>query len=183
MKLNDVVNMKTATLGWVVGSVTYILSWLATILGIGSKTLNLGKYVGVTGSLVDVNVRAQLESSGVANKLGLSVLQLLRFVPKLEWGQYLTIVIGSIVLVVLGKWIYLGLKWTPRGTPKSKLYLQLLYGAIAVTAIVSIIGGMYSIPAFVGLVLAMAIYYGLVALVLWVIVKLNFLALGKFINN
>lgn len=183
IKFNDIVNMKTAIFGAVVGTVTYLISWLATMLGIGARTFRIGDFVAVTGSLLDVNVRAQIESSGVANQFGASVLQLLRFVPNLKLGHYLTVVVGSIALVMLGKWIYVGMNQLPRGTAKTRIFLQLLYGATAFTVIVAVLGGLFSIPAFMGLLIAMAIYYGLVAFVLWAIVSLNFLGIGKFING
>lgn len=183
MKLQDIVNMKTAVFGAVVGTVTYMLSWIATIFGIGARTIKLGNFATVTGAIADVNVRSQITSSGVANRLGLYVMQLLRYVPNWDWGQYIIIVLGSIVLVMVGKAVYLGAKWTPRGSAKTKLYLQLLYGAIVITATVSLIGGMLLSMAFINLTIAMAIYYGLVALALWAIVKTNFLWLGKFITK
>lgn len=173
---------KSWILGIIVGSVTYTISYLLTFLGLAPTTVKLGNYVTVTGALVDVNLRSQIVSSGVANQLGLTVMKYLRYVPKWDWGQYIIIVLGSIALVMIGKGVY-SLRGVPKGSARFRLATQLFYGALLVTAITALLGGMLMSMAFINLAITMALYYLAVAIIVIAIDRYNVLWLSKFIKE
>lgn len=169
---------KTYWLGAIVGAVTYLLSWIITILGIAPKTIKIGNYFQATGALVDINVRQQLTSGGVANTIGLKMVQLLTAIPKWDWGDLITLVIGSIVLVIAGKWIYT-IQFVPKNT-RFKLALEMLYGAIAVVLVLTWIGKLGLFPP-INLLLTLAVYYLIIAIIVNYLAKTQ--TIGKFIRE
>lgn len=164
---------KTYFLGGIVGTVTYLISWLINLLGIAPKTIKIGSFVQVTGALVDINIREQLASGGVANRLGLKVMQLLTAVPKFNLTELITMIAGSIILVIIGKWIY-SWKITPKwkNTPPWVLAGELFYGAIVITLAVTLLGGlgMAGLPT---LAITMALYYLGVALIVGLLTRVG----------
>ena len=178
---------KTWLLGWIVGTASYLLSMLSTAIGI-TKTIKIGNYVQVTGALIDVNVRQQLSSGGIAGKLGTKLLQLLTVVPKFELIDYLTVVIGSVALVIIGRTLYTQ-RWAVKISkkPKYKLFHELFYGALAVTLITTVInimsvGVTNGLLIFSGLAIAMAIYYVIVSIVV-LLLTMMFKQLDKVLNR
>lgn len=166
-------NKKTYWLGAIVGTASYLLSLLISLLGIAPKTIKFGNYLQVTGALVDVNVRQQLTSGGMASTLGAKVMQLLTAVPKYSFVEHIMLVAGSILLVILGSWLYIYLpKW--KNTQPWKLAGELLYGASAITLFTMLWNGLSSMArgtgfvfGFLGipsLLITMAIYYLAVAI-------------------
>lgn len=168
----------TWTLGALVGTITYALSLIWTML-VPTRTLNFGNYVTVTGALVDINVRNQIMSSGVANALGAQVLKILNYVPKWNWGEWIGIVIGSIALVIIGKAIYQS-RFSYKNA-RMKLSLELFYGAVVFTGAMALIGGVFA--GFPMLVLNMLVYYILVGAIIIPGAAKLFPRLGRYLGE
>lgn len=175
MNWKQIVNMKSVAFGAAVGTLTYIFSLMYTAI-VPSKTINIGNYVTVTGSLIDVNVRHQIASSGAANAIGVKVMQLLNQIPYMNWGDWLTIVLGSIVIVMLGKWMY---SFLPKNA-KFRLAVELLYGAIAGVILIGLLGGIMPTLGMWTLIVNFAVYYLLVAII---IQMLSTTMVGKYFRT
>jgi len=156
------VSKTTYSLGIAVGLVTYLLSLLLNVLrnlGLGiPDTVRIGGSPVSVGAL-SINLGEQVSSSGVASPLGVKTMSLLISATNFSLLNLFTVIIGSIIVVMLGRLIY-SIKFVPHGSQKVRLAVELFYGALASMVI---IGGL----AGVGLsaVITLAIYYVIVAFI------------------
>lgn len=165
---------KTYSVGIAVGIATWLLAWTVNMFNL-VKVLNIGGQPVSTGAL-SLNVGTAASGMGTANALGVKAMALLTAIPGGLFAQasllaLVTITIGSTILVAIGRWIY---SWEiiPKGRPRWKLAVELLYGAIVGTIIVAGIGGVG-----VSAVITMAIYYGIIALVVMpILTRIKFYA-------
>lgn len=167
---------RTYGMGIAVGIATWLLAYIVSFFKI-VNVLNIGGQKVTTGAL-SLQIGTTAQSMGTANALGVKAMAFLTSLPiaggfiqglidNLMNGVIVTI--GSIILVIFGRWIY---SWSPlKGRAKWKLAVELLYGAIVGSLIIGGLG-MVGISAFI----TMAVYYAIIAFAVTMLARLKWYA-------
>lgn len=159
--VSKLIGRKTLSLGTTVGAASWLLAWTVNKLGL-VDTLNIGGQTVTTGAL-SLNVGSETVGLGTANALGTKAMALLTAIPGGLFSAesimaLITVVIGSILLVGIGRILY---GFLPLGQQRFKVAIELLYGAIIGTIIIAGLAGVG-----VSAVITLAVYYGIIALVI-----------------
>lgn len=161
--LFDVLQAKrTYSMGIAIGLATYLIAWIvnwARANQMLSNLINIGGTQVPAGAL-SINVIGEATSMGTANKLGVKAMAILNtLIP--SWVAFIQIMVGSIVLIMIGRTIYSIIKFPELKTSLPKLAVELLYGALAGVLLIAGIGG-------VGMsaVITMTLYYIALAIII-----------------
>ena len=153
---------RTYSMGIAVGLATYGIAWITNwaraneMLG---NLINIGGTKVTTGAL-SINVIGEATSMGTANKLGVKAMAILNaLIP--SWAAFIQIIVGSIVLIILGRTVYSLIKFPEFDKSIPKLATELAYGALAGILIIAGVGGVG-----VSAMITMLIYYLILATVI-----------------
>lgn len=158
---------RTYSMGIAVGLVTYGIAWATKWARANEMLSNLVNIGGtkVPAGALSLNVIGEATSMGTANKLGVKAMAILNaLIP--SWSVFIQVMIGSILLVMLGRIVYTLIKFPEFNRTIPKLATELAYGALAGIILIAGIGGVG-----VSAVITMIIYYLILATVISLMAK------------
>ncbi len=155
---------ETYKLGFLVGIVAYLLSWVIGVLKI--PVLKFGiPATDLTVEASTISIRQQIIERGVATGLGNALLEWLAGIQVMNIMAILATIIGAMIIVIIGRIVY---NYLPQGKPTWKLALVLLYGALIGSIIFMFVG----IPPITAII-SIAIYWVLVAIIINLVTRLK----------
>src|SRR3990167_2927346 len=153
---------RTWSMGIATGFASYGIAWVtnwARANQMLSSLINIGGTQVPAGALSS-NLIAEATSMGTANKLGVKVMAILNtLIP--SWSAFIQIMLGSIVLIMIGRTVYSIIKFPEFNRAIPKLATELAYGALAGILLIAGVGGVG-----VSAVITMLMYYLILATVI-----------------